>query len=162
MQDAYRSLSNQKAKFFVRVKELKKQYPKLKANYLLKAANIYTAGVPILAAHTAGAAVDIILLDSNYKKINMGSEYPSGTSESVTNFKKLPKKIVSLRKMFCKIMELNGLINYPFEWWHFSQGDVCATYLTKNKFAIYGPVEFNPVIKSSKYLPIKKSYSYFS
>ncbi len=88
-------------------------------------ANTFTAGVPIIAAHTAGAAIDITLLDSKYNPIDFGCEYRNGTSKSYTNFKKLSKEQIYNRKIMVSTMEKYGLINYPYEYWHFSYGDIC-------------------------------------
>lgn len=162
VQDAYRNPSNQAAKFAKRVAEIKLVKGTIKGKKILEMANMYTAGIPILAAHTAGAAIDVILLDRNLKKIDMGSEYPEGRAESKTTHPELSKKVIVLRKMLVSAMESSGLINYPFEWWHFSSGDVCATYLEKKPKAKYGPVYFEPKSGKMTFLPINQCYSYFA
>lgn len=162
VQDAYRHPLNQKAKFVKRVNEIKLGSPAIDDKKLLEKANMYTAGIPILAAHTAGAAVDVILLDRNFKKIDMGSEYPEGRPESKTTHPGLPKKILELRKLLVSAMESSGFTNYPFEWWHFSSGDVCAAHLNNKTKAIYGPVYFEPESGVIKPMPKDQCYSYFA
>lgn len=53
LEDAYRSLSTQKQKFKKRVSEMKGLHPDLTYEQVLVLANQFTAGIPILAAHSA-------------------------------------------------------------------------------------------------------------
>ena len=46
-------------------------------------------------------------------------------------------------KLLKEGMEKFGFINYPFEYWHYSIGDVCAAYLGGQDTAVFGPVEFD-------------------
>lgn len=45
-----------------------------------------------------------------------------------------------------------GLVNYGFEWWHFSSGDRACAYVKGDKNAIYGLVEgsTDPILKIKK------------
>lgn len=161
IESMYRSMVQQKEKFSKRVQIVKTQYPNKSIMEIKKIANIYTAGIPILAAHTAGAAVDVVLMDKDQKIINMGSDYPHGVSESYTEYPHLPKEVKSLRKTLCEVMTNEGLINYPFEWWHFSMGDVCASYLKGQEMAVYGPLEFDIKTEKTEYLATDKCYEFF-
>lgn len=161
VESAYRSLNEQKKRFIARYKAMKKAFPKKSKTSLLKLANTYTAGIPILAAHTAGAAVDVSLLDANGKLLDFGVAYPHGGIESATNYPHLPKKVTANRKLLKEGMEKYGFINYPFEYWHYSIGDVAAAYLTGQKYAKYGPINYN--IKTGKVIipKLKKSLRSF-
>jgi len=161
IESMYRSMAQQKEKFTKRVQTVKTQYPDKSIPEIKKIANIYTAGISILAAHTAGAAVDVVLMNEDQKIINMGSNYPQGVSESYTEYPHLTEKVKSLRKTLCNAMANEGLVNYPFEWWHFSMGDVCAAYLKGQKIAIYGPLEFNIKTGKTEYLVTDKCYEFF-
>ena len=123
--------------------------------------NIYIAGIPILAAHTAGAAVDVSLLDKSSRPIDMGTKYGTIIKESMTNAQNLSEVVKISRKTLCETMKTAGFSNYPFEWWHFSMGDVCDSFVTKKENAIYGPLEFNSETKTVKYWPKLKNYQYF-
>jgi len=100
-------------------------------------------------------------MNEDQKIINMGSNYPQGVSESYTEYPHLTEKVKSLRKTLCNAMANEGLVNYPFEWWHFSMGDVCAAYLKGQKIAIYGPLEFNIKTGKTEYLVTDKCYEFF-
>lgn len=143
VESAYRSLDNQKNKFIKRYQSMKGSFPGKSKSELLKLANTYTAGIPILAAHTAGAAVDTTLLDKNGNFLDFGAPYMHGDIESVTDYPNFPKKVKENRKILKEGMEKFGFINYPFEYWHYSIGDVCAAYLTSQKYAKFGPVNYD-------------------
>lgn len=162
LESSYRSLDEQKRRFIKRYKEMKRKFPKKTKVELLQLSNIYTGGIPILSAHTAGAAVDVTLLNKKGKLLNFGASYRHGDIESVTEYPYLPKKIIENRKILKKGMEKYGFVNYPFEYWHYSIGDVCATYLSKKKYAKYGPVNYD--FKNKKLIFPKQTkdlYSYF-
>ncbi|MEK9208451.1 MAG: M15 family metallopeptidase, partial [Patescibacteria group bacterium] len=161
IESMYRSIVQQKEKFSKRVQIVKAQYPNKNMPEIKKIANIYTAGIPILAAHMAGAAIDVVLMNKDQKIVNMGSDYPQGVNESYTEYPYLPEKVKSLRKTLCEVMASEGLINYPFEWWHFSMGDVCASYLKGQKMAIYGPLEYDIKTGKTEYLATNKCYEFF-
>ena len=161
VESAYRSLNEQKKRFIDRYKAMKKSFPKKSKASLLKLANTYTAGIPILAAHTAGAAVDVTLLDANGKLLDFGVAYPHGGIESTTNYPHLPKKVIANRKLLKEGMEKYGFINYPFEYWHYSNGDVAAAYLTGQKYAKYGPINYNAEAGKIVIPKLKKSLRLF-
>ena len=161
IEDAYRSLKYQQKKFRSRVREVKQKYPSLPKEKIYLIANTYTAGIPILAAHTAGAAVDVILLDKNYRQIDLGSSYRELTDGAITNYPDLPTTIKRKRRLLVDIMESEGLMNYPFEYWHFSRGDVGASYLSHAPQAIFGPVNFDPKKQKMAFPDNLDIYSYF-
>lgn len=161
IEDAYRNLDEQKHKFLDMVKEIRFKHTHLSEDEIRQVANIYVAGVPILAAHTAGAAVDVTLLDKDLKLVGMGCPYLYSGEESTTDYQNLPKKVLLVRKKLCQIMEQQGLINYPFEYWHFSQGDVGAAYMLGQRSAVYGPVDFNTSTLKLEFMNPKDYHQYF-
>ena len=161
LESAYRSINEQKQRFTKRFLLMKNKYPEKSNNELLKLANTYTAGILILAAHTAGAAVDVILLDKNRMPLNFGTPYPLGTAKSVTNYPNLQKKIKDNRKILKEGMEKYGFINYPFEYWHYSIGDVYASHIKKQKYAIYGPVNYDLETKTTVFPKETQSFYKF-
>ncbi|HLE49405.1 MAG TPA: M15 family metallopeptidase [Patescibacteria group bacterium] len=143
LESAYRSINEQKKRFISRYASIKKKYPNKPKSELLKLANTYTAGILILAAHTAGAAVDVLLKDWKNSSLDFGTDYLNGDEKSVTDYPNLSKKVKANRKILKKGMEKFGFTNYPFEYWHYSIGDVFAAYFNKQKYAKYGPVNYD-------------------
>lgn len=161
LEHAYRSLEIQRGKFIQRVVETKTEYPTIPEYDALKAANVYTAGIPVLAAHLAGAAVDVQLLDSQGNSLPLGPEYPSGVKEVTTDYPFLPDEVKKNRQILMDLMQDQRFVNYPFEYWHFSQGDVCAAYILGEAEAIYSPIEFNPQTGTVGFLPEESYRSFF-
>ena len=162
IESSYRSIDEQKTRFKKRFNELKKSFPKKTNEELLNRANIYTAGIPIFASHIAGASVDVLLQNKAGKLLFFGAHYPKGDIESVTNYPHLSKIAKINRKILKNGMERHGFVNYPFEYWHYSIGDVCAAHILKQKYAKYGPVNYD--FKNKKYFfekDKKELYSYF-
>lgn len=143
LESSFRSLKDQKERFIKRYAEMEKTFPNKGKEELLKLTNIYTAGIPILAAHTAGAGVDVILLNKLSKTLDFGCPYKHGDIESVSSYANISRRAKENRKILKKGMEKFGFVNYPFEYWHFSIGDVCAAFLTRQKCAKFGPIEYD-------------------
>lgn len=142
VESTYRSLEEQKQRFTARYLEMKNKFPEKTKDELLQAANTFTAGVPIFAAHTAGAGVDVTLLDLQNNPLEFGVPYKFGGIESITDYPHLSKKVKSNRKLLNDSLEKFGFINYPFEYWHYNIGDVCAAYIKHQRFAKYKPVNY--------------------
>lgn len=159
--DAYRSLNTQKKKFERRVHSFRQQYPNVSREEILQKANTYTAGIPVLAAHTAGAAVDVVLVDLQGYTIDMGCNTMHAGVEAAIDYKGFQNNILENRMLLKKIMGDAGFSNYPFEYWHWSIGDVCDTYLKKNSYAVYGTIDFNVTNNTYKQYPPDELKTYF-
>jgi len=140
---AFRTIDQQRELFYSRFIEMKQLHPDKEKRELLYLTNAYTAGVPILAAHTAGAAVDVELFKSGESALDFGTSYGTATSQSNTLCEQISQSGRANRQILVNIMEKNGFTNYPFEWWHFSIGDACAAFITGCKHTIYDPVNFD-------------------
>lgn len=141
---AYRSPSQQSKRFHARVLETMQKYPQLSQGETLTVANMYTAGIPLLAAHIAGAAIDVGLLTLDGEVIDLGCPYLHGGPESASSYQNLSAEVLNNRQLLTKTMATHGLVNYPFEYWHFSMGDVFAAHFNGEDEAKFGPVEFQP------------------
>jgi D-alanyl-D-alanine dipeptidase len=72
------------------------------------------------SGHNRGIAVDctIIQLDTK-KELNMGTGFDNFTDTAHQDFAGLPKEVLANRQLLKTIMERNGFIALPTEWWHF-------------------------------------------
>lgn len=93
--------------------------------------------------HNTGAAVDVEIIDSQGNVLDMGmtaeewQQVPHALC--LTNSPLIDDKQRANRQLLSEVMEAQGFVNYPTEWWHFSYGDRYWAYQTKQAFAIYGP-----------------------
>lgn len=70
--------------------------------------------------HNRGGAVDISLVDSNGKEVDMGTPFDFFGIQAGHNYTKLSNEIKSNRKFLKKIMIKNGFNSFDSEWWHYN------------------------------------------
>jgi len=70
--------------------------------------------------HNRGGAVDISLVDSKGKEVDMGTPFDFFGSKASHNYTNLSKKIKSNRLFLKEIMIKNGFNSFDSEWWHYN------------------------------------------
>jgi D-alanyl-D-alanine dipeptidase len=94
--------------------------------------------------HNTGAAIDIEIITESGELLDMGMtahDWSKVNSElCMTHSKIISKEAQNNRKLLLTILEQQGFINYPNEWWHFSYGDRYWAYYQSDKQAIYGSI----------------------
>jgi len=70
--------------------------------------------------HSRGAAVDLTLVDSSGKELNMGTTYDFFGVEAHTDNLNLPAEVLKNRKLLRETLEAVGFKGIRTEWWHFS------------------------------------------
>lgn len=83
----------------------------------------YVANPKTGSRHNRGAAVDLTLIDSNEKELDMGTTYDAFTEKAHSDYKDLPTEILSNRKILSETMQKFGFIPLESEWWHFDFKD---------------------------------------
>jgi zinc D-Ala-D-Ala dipeptidase len=93
--------------------------------------------------HSTGAAIDITLVDSTGKVINMGSPIDEMSARSHPDyFANSNLHAHQYRQLLKEVMEYAGFTRHPGEWWHFCQGDQMWAWLSiPPTVARYGRVE---------------------
>jgi D-alanyl-D-alanine dipeptidase len=96
-----------------------------------------------IPAHNTGGAVDIEIITENGQLVDMGMAAKDWCNVDpeicLTDCKLISKTAQQNRKLLLEIMQAQGFVNYPTEWWHFSYGDRYWAYHQPVKQAIYGP-----------------------
>ncbi|MBC9718420.1 M15 family metallopeptidase [Streptomyces sp. TRM66268-LWL] len=102
---------------------------------------------PEIAPHSAGAAVDLTLVDADGQELDMGTRVNANPEESkgacYTHADTISPLARANRTILCSALCEAGLVNYPTEWWHWSFGDRYAALMTGQKTAVYGPIELD-------------------
>ncbi|MEY4905474.1 MAG: hypothetical protein RLZZ292_3289 [Bacteroidota bacterium] len=70
--------------------------------------------------HNRGAAVDITLVDTNGKELDMGTSYDFFGEEAYSTYTNLPAQVLKNRQLLRETLEKVGLKGIRTEWWHFS------------------------------------------
>lgn len=82
---------------------------------------------PHAAPHITGAAVDLTLCTLDGEELDLGSPVNATPHESAgtcfTFATGLSDSAAALRGVLVSVLTSVGMVNYPFEWWHWSYGD---------------------------------------
>jgi D-alanyl-D-alanine dipeptidase len=99
---------------------------------------------PEVAAHVAGAGVDVTLCDSFGLELAMGREIDSRSharySAQCSFATELSDQAHENRALLRRVLGSAGLVNHPVEWWHWSYGDRYWATVTGADAARYGAV----------------------
>lgn len=98
---------------------------------------------PEIAPHSAGAAVDLTLVDADGRELDMGTPMNATPEESAgacyTDAAGISEQARAHRAILRRALTAAGLVNYPTEWWHWSFGDRYWALVTGAASACYGP-----------------------
>ena len=105
------------------------------------------ANAPKVAGHMAGCAIDISVLDRDTRiEIDRGRPYLEMSELTPMASPFAPPDALQNRMLITALMEKHGFMAYPYEFWHYSQGDVFAETLRfSGKPARYVAVNRDPV-----------------
>lgn len=114
--------------------------------FFLRRLSALTATRPKIGTHMSGSAIDISVYSrENGGEIDRGKPYLEMSEVTPMASPFIAEKAAHNRREILQIMQRNGFIAYPYEFWHFSGGDCYAEFLTSsNRPARYGAVHFDP------------------
>jgi D-alanyl-D-alanine dipeptidase len=155
VEDAYRTMEIQRALardriVFDRVLqlllwELKGATPT--AQFMMRRLGALSATSPKTGTHMSGSALDISvrLLDGS-AEVDRGGPYVELSVATPMDSPFISEQAGKNRIAITDIMNRWGFVAYPFEFWHYSQGDAYDYYLRgrMGEPAPYGPVSFDP------------------
>lgn len=97
-----------------------------------------------VAPHVAGAAVDVTLVDSSGRELDLGTAIDATPEQSGGRCyfaaDGISREARANRDLLARVLCREGLVNYPTEWWHYSYGDRYWALATGAGAALYGPV----------------------
>jgi D-alanyl-D-alanine dipeptidase len=97
-----------------------------------------------VAPHVAGAAVDVTLVDSCGRELDLGTPIDATPEQSGGRCyfaaDGISREARVNRDLLARVLCRDGLVNYPTEWWHYSYGDRYWALATGAGAALYGPV----------------------
>ena len=74
--------------------------------------------------HNRGLAIDMTLVDTKTgKELQMGTGFDDFTEKAHPDHTQFPDEILANRKILRSVMEKNGFVQFPTEWWHYSWPD---------------------------------------
>ncbi|MFG2483392.1 M15 family metallopeptidase [Streptomyces virginiae] len=127
--------------------ELRAANPGWSAEELRAQASRYVSP-PEIAPHSAGAAVDLTLVNTDGTELDMGTRINANPEESggacYTLADGLPHQARLHRATLSHALTAARLVNYGTEWWHWSFGDRYWALMTGEPAALYGPTSQQP------------------
>jgi hypothetical protein len=116
------------------------------AELMFRRLSVLIATRPKLGTHMSGSALDISVVDrSNGDELDRGGPYLELSELTPMSSPLVFESARGNREQITEIMLNSGFVAYPFEFWHYSQGDTFQTILDANRpKARYGPINFDP------------------
>jgi D-alanyl-D-alanine dipeptidase len=98
---------------------------------------------PEIAPHSAGAALDLTLVDADGRELDLGTPVNATPEDSAgacyTDAVGVGAQARARRKILGRVLTAVGLVNCPTKWWHWSFGDRYWALATGAASACYGP-----------------------
>jgi D-alanyl-D-alanine dipeptidase len=142
--EGYRPLALQQRYFTEYRDELASAHPGWTAEQLHQTASRYVSP-PEIAPHSAGAAVDVTLVDQDGHELDLGTRVNASPEESdgacFTHAPNVSDRARHHRMLLLNAMENAGFTNYRTEFWHFSVADRYDALMRQEPHARYGPIE---------------------
>ncbi|MCM2515825.1 D-alanyl-D-alanine carboxypeptidase family protein, partial [Streptomyces griseoincarnatus] len=142
--EGYRPLALQQRYFTEYRDELAAAHPDWTPEQLHQGASRYVSP-PEIAPHSAGAAVDVTLVDQDGHELDLGTRVNASPEESdgacFTHAPNLSDLARHHRTLLLTAMEGAGFTNYGTEFWHFSVADRYDALMRQEPHARYGPTE---------------------
>lgn len=138
IKEGHRPLKVQKIIYDEHLAHLRIKYPGKSEKFYKDKAVEWVAPPGNIPPHSTGGAVDLTLMTTKGKELDMGQRVNDGGSASSTFAKNITSLAKKNRKILIKTMERAGFVNYPHEWWHWSYGDRYWAFISKSNHAIYG------------------------
>ena len=107
---------------------------------------VLTANMPKIGAHMSGSAIDISVWQ-RHDGTEVWRGYPYLEMSECTPMRSpfVAQEYIENRLAITALMEAQGFIHFPFEFWHYDKDDAAMHILTDNPAPCrFGPVNWNP------------------
>lgn len=142
--EGHRPVEEQRAIIAAYAAELCALHPGIGAAELERLTSRFVSPVDV-APHVAGAAVDLTLVDACGDELDLGTPIDATPEQSDGRCwfaaDGIGADARAHRTLLAGVLQAQGLVNYPTEWWHWSFGDRYWAITTGAAHAVYGPLE---------------------
>lgn len=114
---------------------------------------------PKIGTHMSGSAMDVsVLLRDTGGEVDRGGPYLETSELTPMDSPFISEQFRTNRREITDIMHKHGFVAYPFEFWHYNDGDAYSEYLNNTKQpARYGAVHMNSLDGSVR--PIENPFA---
>lgn len=116
------------------------------AELVFRRALVLIANIPKIGTHMSGSAIDIsVFRREDGSEVWRGNPYLEMSEHTPMRSPFVDADARRHRLEISAMMEAHGFIHFPFEFWHFNQGDALGHALRNQPGpARFGPVHWNP------------------
>lgn len=116
------------------------------AELVFQRAIVLIANIPKIGTHMSASAVDISVFSRNDgQEIWRGFPYLEMSEHTPMQSPYVSDEHLHNRLEIMNMMESRGFVHFPYEFWHFNQGDAMGNVLCEiDAPARYGPVHWDP------------------
>ncbi|WP_417750110.1 M15 family metallopeptidase [Rosistilla oblonga] len=113
---------------------------------VFRRATVLIANIPKIGTHMSGSAVDIsVFRRDDGSEVWRGNPYLEMSERTPMRSPFIEADDLQNRLEITAIMEAHGFMHFPFEFWHYNQGDAMGNLLSGHPApARYGPVHWDP------------------
>lgn len=114
--------------------------------FMLQRLTTMCVTIPKIGTHMSGSALDISVVDEKTQnEVNRGGPYLEISEKTAMASPFISPDARRNREEITAIFSAQGWVPYPFEFWHYSDGDAYKEILTQSgRPARYGAVDWNP------------------
>jgi zinc D-Ala-D-Ala dipeptidase len=114
--------------------------------FVFRRAIVMVANIPKIGTHMSGSAIDIsVFRRGDGREVWRGGPYIEVSEKTPMRSPFITEEELQNRLEITAVMEAHGFMHFPFEFWHYNQGDAGDHILNgKTEPARYGPVDWNP------------------
>ena len=116
------------------------------AELVFRRAIVLIANIPKIGTHMSGSAVDIsVFRRDDGREVWRGNPYLEMSERTPMRSPFIEASDLQNRLEITSMMEAHGFIHFPYEFWHYNQGDAMGHLLGgQAPPARYGPVHWDP------------------
>ncbi|MEY4939101.1 MAG: hypothetical protein RIQ93_836 [Verrucomicrobiota bacterium] len=114
---------------------------------VFRRAIVLIANIPKIGTHMSGSAIDISVFHRDTGlEVSRGKPYLEMSEQTPMRSPFVSAEALRNRLAITAMMERHGFMHFPFEFWHFNQGDALGHILAGQPApARFGPVHWNAV-----------------
>ena len=123
--------------------------------FLFRRLAVLIAQTPKVGTHMSGSAIDIsVYRRSDGSELDRGGPYLEMSERTPMASPFVAADCARNRRQITEVIERHGFAAYPYEFWHYSQGDVVEPILAGSDAAArYGPIDFD--LETGRVSPIE-------
>ena len=144
--EGLRDIETQKKIYSTCIEQIRSDFPEMSDEDVQSNAMKQITPPTVYLPFATGACVSVRLFDKETSTfLDMGkfgfNWFPGRVNNEANTFcALLSDEQKNNRRILLEAGSFAGLVNYPYEWWHFSFGDRYFSYYTQNKVAIHGMI----------------------